>query len=71
MGRTKDKPPAGPERSESPSPAEVALFERAMADIKRHVPRERPAEEKALEEAGGYQQAFAQKNRFIPGGLES
>ncbi len=30
-----------------------------------------PAEEKALEEAGGYQQAFAQKNRFIPGGLES
>jgi len=29
-----------------------------------------PAEERALEEAGGYQQAFAHKNRFIPGGLE-
>ena len=30
-----------------------------------------PAEEKALEEAGGYQTAFAQKNRFIPGGVQS
>jgi DNA-nicking Smr family endonuclease len=56
MGRTKDKPPAGPERSESPSPADVALFERAMADIKRHVPRERPAEEKALPEQAPTQQ---------------
>ena len=30
-----------------------------------------PAEERALERAGGYQQAFAQTNRFIPGGLDS
>ena len=30
-----------------------------------------PAEEKALEKAGGYQNAFAQKNRFIPTGVQS
>ncbi len=39
MGRTKNRPP---ERPAAPTDDEVALFERAMSDIKRHEPRDRP-----------------------------
>ncbi len=43
MGRTKNRQP---ERPPAPTDDEVALFEHAMSDIKRHVQRDRPPGEK-------------------------
>ena len=50
MARTKNRPPPGPSGPAGAAPDDMALFERAMADIKRHVPRERPVDEKAAAE---------------------